>query len=66
MKYSAFILAVLIIAGGLAFVGCAASSEARIKAIGEISGQGKLNRSSGDSMYSVRIYYANAADLWSQ
>jgi len=43
MKYSAFILSTLIIVGGLVFIGCAASSEARIKAIGELSGQGKLD-----------------------
>ena len=48
MKYSAFILAILIIVGGLAFVGCAASSEARIKAIGEISGQGKLDEAKAE------------------
>ena len=47
MKYSAFILAGLIIAGGLV-VGCAASSEARIKAIGELSGQGKLDEAKAE------------------
>ncbi|MBI5779042.1 MAG: VCBS repeat-containing protein [Planctomycetes bacterium] len=47
MKYSAMILSGLIIVGGLV-VGCAASSEARIKAIGEISGQGKLDEAKAE------------------
>jgi tetratricopeptide (TPR) repeat protein len=47
MKYSAFILSGLIIASGLV-AGCAASSEARIKAIGEISGQGKLDEAKAE------------------
>ena len=47
MKYSAIILAILIITGGMV-AGCAASSEARIKAIGEISGAGKLDEAKAE------------------